>query len=239
MTGKERKIRALLLEDHAIVREGIARLLDSEPDFEVTAQCGTVKEALAALRANEFDVAVVDFDLGDETCLNFLTLARGCHFHGPIVILTVGMGDSQIAQVLADGAVGLIMKTSSPDRLFECIRQVLDGGSWLDQAFLRYLGRSPSPEPQPAAPRLTLRDKALLRSLLKGLTNKEIGNGLNISESAVKAGLQLLFAKTGVRSRSQLVRVAIERYSSELDYPIQGRGQSVQTKRRQRPVIAR
>src|SRR5205823_10143636 len=102
---------------------------------------GTVKDALDALASHPIDVALVDFHLGEETCAGFLVGARQSGFHAPIVVLTVGITDSQMAQVLADGAVGLVLKTSAPGSLFECIRQVFEGGSWMDQPFLRSLAR--------------------------------------------------------------------------------------------------
>ena len=212
-----RKIHILLVEQYALLREGIICLIESQSDFEVTARCGTIHEALDALHSNELDVALLDFDLSANTSVGFLPLARERGFRGPIVILTSGISDSQLRQVLADGMGGIILKNSTPDALFECIRQVSKGEPWIDQLYLRSLMRiAPLGANQPVQ-NLTLRDRQALQCIVQGLSTKRIAHQLNISESAVKASLQQLFRKTGVHSRSQLVRVALEKYSVQLE----------------------
>lgn len=212
-----RKIHILLVEQYALLRASIICLLETQSDFEVTAQCGTVHEALDALRSNVLDVALLDFDLSSNTSVGFLPLARERGFRGPIVILTSGISDSQLHQVVSDGIGGIITKSNAPDELFECIRQVYNGEPWIDQLYLQSLMRIAAVEANHPPQKLTLRDRKALVCIVEGLSTKKIAHQLDISESAVKASLQQLFRKTGVHSRSQLVRVALEKYSPQLE----------------------
>jgi DNA-binding NarL/FixJ family response regulator len=211
-----RAIRILLVDDHALFREGLARLLEAEADFQLSAQCSTVKEALACVAARRVDVVLLDFDLGNERGTSFLEQARQEGYTGPVVILTAGVSDLEARDLLARGATGIFLKHSSPGLLAKCIRKVNDGEMWLDQHYVRALAQAPEPAAEAPRPKLTDRERQVLRGILEGLANKEIASRLDCSESAVKGILQQLFHKTGVRTRSQLVRIALEDYRDQL-----------------------
>ena len=211
-----RTVNILLVDDHALFREGLARLLESEADFALTAQCGSVKEALACVSTRPVDVVLLDFDLGNERGTLFFGQARQAGFSGPVIVLTAGVSDTEARDLLARGAAGIFLKHSSPSLLSKCIRKVMDGEIWLDQRYIRGLAHAQeTPEGVPFR-RLTEREWQVLRGILEGLANKEIGARLQCSESAVKGILQQLFHKTGVRTRSQLVRIALEEYRDQL-----------------------
>jgi two-component system, NarL family, nitrate/nitrite response regulator NarL len=210
-------IRILLIDDHSLFRESLSRLLQTESDFQIVGTCASASEALAVPRLKEIDVVLLDYDLGHEQGTLFLDRARSAGFAGRVLMVTAGMSDAVMLRALENGSSGVFLKHSPPGRLVDAIRKVVAGEVWLDPAVTRSIIAAATGNS--AAPRrtqgLTQREQAVLKGVFEGLTNKEIGARLVISESSVKAVLQQLFEKTGVRTRSQLVRIALEKHSDE------------------------
>jgi DNA-binding NarL/FixJ family response regulator len=204
------------VDDHALFREGLARLLGSEPDLEVTARCGSVSEGLEVLASNSVNLVLLDVDLGNERGLDFLQRARRQSFSGPILVVTAGISERAATQLIAQGAAGVFLKQDSAQLLAEGIRTVAQGRAWIDQRYLTSLAGARSIPSAEHGGSLTEREREVLRGVFNGHVNKEIAASLGISESSVKAILQQLFHKTGVRTRSQLVRVALEQNSGDL-----------------------
>jgi DNA-binding NarL/FixJ family response regulator len=213
----EMPIRILLVDDHSLFRESLSRLLEAEPDFRIAATCATAAEALEALERVPVDVVLLDYDLGDEQGTAFLDEAKKRRLGARILMVTAGMSDSVTVQAFERGSAGIFLKHSPPAQLIEAIQKVAAGEVWLDPRAVHALvsGVSERTEPQQRSEALTPREKTVLKAVFEGLTNKEIAGSLQISESSVKAVLQQLFDKTGVRSRSQLVRIAIEQHSAD------------------------
>jgi DNA-binding NarL/FixJ family response regulator len=211
----KQEIRVLLLDDHALFRESVSRLLLAEPGFSAVRSCGHVQEALSLLQSEVFDVVLLDYDLGGEHGMLFLDGARARGFKGHILMVTAGMRSPAVLQVLERGVSGILLKQASPAELVEAIHKIMTGQPWLDWRAVRPLieGVSRRAEEQRVQPSLTPREQSVLRAVFEGLSNKEIGTKLELSESGVKAVLHQLFAKTGVRTRGQLVRVTLEKYS--------------------------
>ena len=207
-----KKIRLLLLDDHILFRESLGRLLSAEHDFEIVGQCGSVEEALAVLKTNKPDLVLLDFDLGEDRGSGFLARAREVCFNGRILVVTAGVSDTTTLQLLEQGVSGIFFKHSSPSHLAEAIRKVTEGEVWVDQRTLKAIVRAvgQSKETGGNTGRFTEREQSILKAVLDGLSNKEIGDRLDLSEASVKASIQQLFRKTGVRTRSQLVRIALE-----------------------------
>jgi DNA-binding NarL/FixJ family response regulator len=205
------RLRVLLLDDHVLFREGLRRLLITEPDFEAVAECGTTAEALAVLARQAVDVVLLDFDLGDETGASFVARAHQLGYQGKILMVTAGMIPLDVAVARSQGVSGIFLKHNSPAMLLEAIRQVARGGEWMDAKAVASEIAGGEPPAQEMTGALTQRELQVLRSVFEGLTNKEIAHKTGVSQSSVKATLQRLFQKTGVRSRAQLVRIAIER----------------------------
>ena len=205
------RTRLLLLDDHALFRDSLSRLLESEPDFEVVARCGTVSEAMETLAAGPVDVVLLDFDLGDDHGNSFLNNARKAGFAGKVLIVTAGMSESDASLALQRGASGIFLKHDSPITLAQAIRLVGSGGTWLDSKLVQSLASKAGRRDDPGSRKsLTARERQVLEGIFEGLTNKEIAGRIGVSESAIKATLQQLFEKLNVRTRSQLVRVALE-----------------------------
>ena len=212
-----RKIRLLLVDDHALFREGLARLLSSEPDFDLAVPCSSADEALRVLESTQVDVILLDYDLGNETAGRFLALTTQRGFAGRVLVVTAGLGDSEVMGLLRLGVTGIFLKHNPPSLLAKAIRKVMEGEVWFDQRYLRVLlQESRTAEQEGRGRRLSERETEVLRYVFQGLANKEIAVKLKVSESSVKATLQQLFFKTGVRTRSQLVRVALEQYKEYL-----------------------
>ncbi len=212
------KIRVLVVDDHTLFREGLARLLSGEPDIEVAAHCGTVSEALEAMRSVPLDLVLLDIDLPGERGSQVLRRAGEVGFSGRVLVVTAGIDDRESAEVLSYGAAGIFPKSQPPSLLARSIRSVMSGEVWLEQRFLSAALRAAAPRQaeEPHKTTFTERERQVLHGVLEGLANKQIGARLGISEGSVKAALQQLFDKTGVRTRSQLVRVAIEQYGNQL-----------------------
>jgi DNA-binding NarL/FixJ family response regulator len=211
----EQQIRILLVDDHSLFRESLSRLLEAEPDFQIAATCATAAEALEKL--DRVDVVLLDYDLGDEQGSAFLEEAKRRGFPGRILMVTAGMSDAGTLRSFESGASGIFLKHSPPAQLVEAIHKVMAGDMWLDPRAVRSLvaGVGERSEEQRIVQSLNPRERSVLKAVFEGLTNKEIAGNLQISESSVKAVLQQLFDKTGVRTRSQLVRIAIEQHAGD------------------------
>jgi two-component system, NarL family, nitrate/nitrite response regulator NarL len=209
------RIRILLIDDHTLFRDSLMRLLEQELDFEVTARCATVAEGYECLLAREVDVVLLDYDLGREVGADLL--ARLDEKTGKVraILVTAGMGAGAIAQAVAAGVAGIVLKHSDPRHLMEAVRKVHGGASWWDDSILQKIAAHANGRAAAPARAITERQRQVLRSILDGLSNKEIAARMQASETSIKATIQELFSKAGVRTRSQLVRVAIERYSVE------------------------
>jgi two-component system nitrate/nitrite response regulator NarL len=214
------KINILVLDDHALFRESIARLLDAEPDLRTVSECGSVEEALAHLADKSVDVVLLDLDLGEQRGNRFLADAAARGFAGRTLVVTAGaqMTEKDVLALMAQGAAGIFLKHHPPATLARAIRAIMNGEVWLEQRFLTALMRAASPAKPHSTDgkKLSERELAVLRGVMAGLANKQIADQIGVSESAVKGTVQQLFNKTGVRTRSQLVRIALEQYADLL-----------------------
>jgi len=208
-----KKTRVLILDDHTILRQGLARLLNAEPDMEMKVGCGSVGEALLIVAAGLVDVVVLDLDLGAERGVDFLLQARRNGFQGPVLVLTAGVSEADRRVLESLGVFEVLFKDASVDQLAERVREAVGAPTHPE------LDRSSEPiASQGAVPvkPFTPRELAALRLVVEGRANKEIAGDLNCSEAVVKAVLQQLFRKTGTHTRSQLVRVALESHPDML-----------------------
>ncbi|HXY48638.1 MAG TPA: response regulator transcription factor [Terriglobales bacterium] len=210
-------IAILVLDDHALFREGVTRLLSAEPGFEVVSQCGLIEEALATLRHKHVDIVLLDFELQGSDGLQFVRLAKEQGFEGKILVVTAGVEEGIASSLIHAGVAGIFMKDHSAQLLAQGIRDVMSGKVWFDQQlFQAAMAEDVKPNYQQDLPHLTARERQVLSGVFEGMANKEIAAKIGVSESSVKATLQQLFAKTGVRTRGQLVRIALEQYRSQL-----------------------
>jgi two-component system, NarL family, nitrate/nitrite response regulator NarL len=211
-------IRLLVIDDHALFRESVARLLEAESGFQVVAHCGSGTDALRVLKSpQEIDVILLDLDLGQEKGADFLDRLDKLNFAGRVLLVTAGVSDAEVPALIRKGIAGIFLKHGSPTSLIQGIRDTVEGKALFDQDMLRRaMQQSPEAGEEPSRAKLTERERRVLSFVFEGLANKQIADRLQVSETSVKASLQQLFAKTGVRTRSQLVRIALEQYRNEL-----------------------
>ena len=209
-------IHLLLVDDHAMFRQGLARVFEKDPDFRIAGQCASASEALAILKDCGATMILLDVDLGSERAVDFVIAARKGGFTGQILVVTAGASSPEAVQLAQAGVEGILHKHHSAEVLANAIRRVASGEAYLEKEYLTPLMRASDRTRIPGRPALTERDKIVLRFVFQGLTNKQIGSRLEISESAVKSSLQQLFDKLGVRTRAQLVKVSLEQYRDQL-----------------------
>ena len=208
--------RILIIDDHSLFREAIARLLGGEPDFQVVGECATVEEGIRLLREANADVVLLDINLGLQQGGAFLNLAWAQGFLGKVLVVTAGVSKVEAARLIERGCSGIILKHERPQLLVERIRALMKEPAVRPGTRPSDFGQF-DPSGEASARPFTPRERQILRAVFSGKTNKEIAHSLQVSEPLVKAVLQQLFAKTGVRTRSQLVRTAIERHWKELE----------------------
>jgi two-component system, NarL family, nitrate/nitrite response regulator NarL len=214
----QKAIRLLIIDDHALFRESVARLLQSEPGFEVVAHCSSGTKALRIMKSSgEIDVVLLDLDLGQERGADFLDRLQKEQFDGKVLLVTAGVNENEIPGLIRKGIAGVFLKHGSPASLIQGIRETVEGKALFGQDLLRRALEGAGNAPGVVArAKFTDRERQVLSFVFEGLANKQIADRLEISETAVKASVQQLFAKTGVRTRSQLVRVALEQYRDQL-----------------------
>lgn len=217
MTSGDEKTRILIVDDHTMFRESLARLLEAEQDFQVQ-HCGSGDDGVSILCSWRVDLVLLDFYLGSEKGSTFLAKARAAGFEGKTLLLTAGVNDLEAANLIRQGISGILLKGGSLSELLRSIREVLSGKVWFDQAYLKRIMQKVTGSEVPGARGrfLTERQRQVLSMVLEGLANRKIAERLHVSEGSVKNSLQQLFEKTGVHTRSQLVRVALEQFKDEL-----------------------
>jgi DNA-binding NarL/FixJ family response regulator len=212
-------IRILLVDDHTLFREGLRRLLEGESGVEVSGDYASAGAALAGLRTGVgFDVALLDYELatagGESTNgLDLLREIRALRPEARVLFVTAGMRTADLVVAVRDLTAGIFLKTEPIAELLLAIQRTAKGERWVSSGVALALvseNQAQSAKETQRQQRLSERENLVLRGVLEGLSNKEIGGRLGLTESSVKAVLQKLFEKTGVRSRSQLVRYAIE-----------------------------
>lgn len=211
------EIRLLIVDDHTLFREGLVRLLSAEPGFQVVASCGHLKDALEVLGREPVDMVLLDYDLETEQGSQLLEDAKCLGKNPKVLMVTAGMSSAGMMNVMESGASGIFLKHSPPTQLAEAIRRVVEGEMWLDPRAVKPVieGATRNAERSRLESLLNEREKAVLKGVLEGSSNKAIAATMHLSESSVKAVLQQLFVKTGVRTRSQLVRIALEQHSHD------------------------
>ncbi|SDK19148.1 response regulator [Streptomyces indicus] len=210
-------IRVFLLDDHEVVRRGLSDLLGAEDDIEVVGEAATGEQALVRGPALRPDVAVLDVRLPDS---DGITVCRELRSHMPdlaCLMLTSFDDEDALLDAIMAGAAGYVLKQIKGSDLVTAVRTVAAGQSLLDPATTARLMRSlrgpDEPEPPAADPRLTGlsdRERAILALIGDGLTNRQIGKQLYLSEKTVKNQISRLLAKLGVERRIQAAVIAAQ-----------------------------
>lgn len=218
------KTKILLVDDHVIVRDSLARRLEDEPDLEVPHTAGNADEGLALAEANGFDVIIMDINMPGMSCFEAAKRLQTTHPDLPLVFLSAYWNDAFIEQAQGVGAVGLLSKSDEPDLLINAIRTVVDGGVFLsDEVRGRFESETADAEnPDESKTKLstlTPREVDVLRWVGMGQSRKQMAAQLGISENTVAVHTNRIMRKLDIHDRVGLARFSIKIGLSPLDEP--------------------
>lgn len=196
------RISVVLVDDHAVVRTGLAQLLSGAPDIEVVGQAADGAEAIEVVRATRPDVVVMDLQMPGMDGVDATRVIVGEQLGSEVVVLTSYSDSSRIVAALDAGAVGYLLKDADPEDVLDGVRAVSRGESPIHPRVARQLLTTRTEVPVSAAT-LTSREAEVLELVRKGLANKQIARRLGISERTVKAHLTSVFQRIGVADRTQ------------------------------------
>ncbi len=216
-TAKEknsRAVRILIADDHPIFRDGLRRLLDSEPEFQVIGQASNGVEAVNLARQMKPDILLLDLAMPLLTGLNALRELAKVASPVHTILLTAAIDKPEIIEALQLGARGIVLKDSATELLLKSIRTVMAGQYWVGRESVSDLVkfmRQPTPAPSGRSKNfgLTKRELQVVAAIVEGYSNKEIAQKFSLSEDTVKHHLTNIFNKAGVSNRLELALFAI------------------------------
>ena len=198
-------IRILIADDHHVVREGFAALLNTVPDLKVVAQAADGREAVKAFEKHNPDVTLMDLRMPNVSGVEAVTEIRKKHPGARVIVLTTFDGDEDIYRALQAGAKGYLLKGMFGDELVDAIRAVHAGKSRIPSVIAERLAE------RVRGCELTARELDVLKAIVAGRSNKEIAAGLAISEATVKTHINNVLSKLGVTDRTQAATTALQR----------------------------
>ncbi len=201
----EETIRILVVDDHHIVRQGLVALLSTVPQFTVVAEARDGSEAVELHQKFKPDITIMDLRLPRMSGVDAITAIRAVSPQARFIVLTTFDGDEDIYRALQAGAKGYLLKGMNADELTDAIRTVHAGRTRIPTVVAERLAERVS------GTELTAREHEVLRLIVQGYSNKEIGNQLHISEATVKTHINNLLSKLGVSDRTQAATTALQR----------------------------
>ena len=208
------RIRILIADDHPVVRDGLAAMLGTQPDFAVVGLAVDGHEAVRQAIDLSPDVVLLDLEMPGLDGVEALAQMRQVAPAVRAIVFTAFDTDERIVGAVQAGAQGYLLKGVPRDELFHAIRVVSQGGSLLQPVVASKLMRriaTPNPAANPNAAPLTEREQEVLGWLARGRVNKEIAAGLGISERTVKFHVSSIFNKLGATNRTEAVTLAVQR----------------------------
>lgn len=199
------QIRILSVDDHPLIHEGIAALINSQPDMVVAAEATTGKRALAKFREAQPDLVLMDLGLPDMSGIEVMVSILKENAHARVIILSMSTGDVEIQQALKAGAFAYLSKNMPPQELVEVIRKVHKGKKHIPAEIATRLAEHLGEES------LTDREVEVLQLVCDGSRNREIAESLFISEDTVKVHVSRIMDKLGAKDRTQAVAIAVRR----------------------------
>ncbi len=206
-------IRLILADDHAVMREGLAALLEDEPDLKVVGQAGSGRQAMTLIRQHRPDIVLLDITMPDMTGLDVARQIVAKSLEVKILILTMHEEEAFFFEALRSGAAGYVLKGVQSEELIGAIRIVHEGGVYLPPLLATrlvqdYLERHPQP---PIDDPLTSREREILALIARGLSNRDIADQLTLSINTVKTHRLHIYQKLNLRDRAGLIEYALRR----------------------------
>jgi two-component system NarL family response regulator len=199
------KIRVLIVDDHTLVTEGLANIINYDPEMTVIAQAENGQQAIDLYREHQPDITLMDLRMPGMGGVEAITVICAEFKSARIIVLTTYDGDEDIYRGLRAGAQGYLLKDAKPNELLNVIRIVHSGQQYVSPTVARKLVERMN------NPVLSERELEVLRLMAQGLSNQDIGTALNIGESTVKSHVTHILSKLGVNDRTQAVIVAVKR----------------------------
>lgn len=199
------RIRLLCVDDHPLLREGIAAIINHQPDMQLIAEAANGRDALLKFREHQPDVTLMDLRLPDMSGIDALISIRAESLAAHVIMLTTFEGDVEMQRALAAGARGYLLKSMPPKELIEAIRQVHAGKKRIPPELAAQLAEHMGEE------ELTPREIEVLQHLAGGNRNRDIAERLFITEETVKVHVKHLMEKLGASDRTQAVAIAVRR----------------------------
>lgn len=203
--SEQGRIRVLVVDDHPMMRDGIASTLRTQPDMEVCGEAANGTEAVEQFARLRPDVTLLDISMPEMDGLKALAAIRADHPEAKVVVLTTYKGDVLAIRALKAGALGYLLKSSLRTHMFVAIRAANMGRRYVPPEVAVVLAENLG------APDLSPREIEILGSVAAGLSNREIASRLHIAEETVKTHLKSVFEKLNVSDRSHAISVAISR----------------------------
>ena len=205
-------IRVLVVDDHSVVRAGIFRLLESEPDIEVVAETGSGHEAVRLSRQKKPDVVVLDYGLPDldglETTQQLVQLSSAPR----ILILTMHGSEEYATRLIRAGAAGYVVKTAPVEQVLEAVRKVAIGQLYVSKTIMeKMVGRLANPVADSPEALLSNRELQVLIRLAQGMSTREVAEALHLSASTVDTYRRRILEKLNLRNNADMTRFAIRR----------------------------
>lgn len=205
--------RIFLVDDHEVVRRGVADLLEAQPDLTVIGEAATVREASARVAATLPDVVVLDVHLPDGSGIDLCRQIRQAHPRVQCLILSAFDDDDAVFAAVMGDAAGYLVKTLRTGEIVSAVRAVAEGRRLLKPSMVRHVTRSvdDADEEDPRFGALSLREKQILALIAEGLSNRQIGDRVGLAEKTVKNYVSSLLSKLGLERRTQAAVLQAER----------------------------
>ena len=213
MNSAQNLIRILTVDDHPLLRKGIAALVNPEPDLKLVAEAANGKEAIEAFRSHQPDVTLMDLQIPELDGLEAIVAIRREHPEARIIVLTTYTGDMQVLRALKAGARAYILKGQVHKELLDTIRAVHAGHKRIPPEIAAQLADHATDD------QLTVREIDVVRLIAAGNGNKQIADQLSIGEATVKSHITNILSKLGANDRAHAVTIALKRGIIELDLP--------------------